>query len=334
VANDARSYCGESFVLTSDPSGPPNEPLICVMGPTAAGKSSVAMALVERFPMEIVSVDSALVYRGMDIGTAKPQRSEQQNVRHHLIDLIDPAQTYSAARFCQDANRAIDDIRARKRVPLLVGGTMLYFKALREGLDALPPADPQLRARLHEEGVTLGWTALHDRLRGIDPAMAARVSPHDTQRIGRALEVWYQTGRAMSTFWVARPTLGNRHFVHIALEPSARADLHARIEMRFDRMLESGFIDEVRALRARGDLHMGLPSMRCVGYRQVWQYLDGQVDTQAMRNQAIAATRQLAKRQLTWLRALPDRHVVDAYAHDAHARATEIVATELARRLD
>ena len=314
--------------LSSDSQRPVHDVLVCITGPTAAGKSAVAMALAERFPIEIVSVDSAQVYRGMDIGTAKPPPMERARVRHHLIDIIDPCDAYSAARFCQDANQAIDDIFARHRMPLLVGGTMLYFKALREGLNALPVADVKIRAQLREEGASLGWPALHERLRGVDPAMANRLSPNDAQRIGRALEVWQQTGQPMSALWNAPSDGDPRRFVHIALEPTVRADLHARIETRFDEMLRMGLVDEVRHLHARGDLNPVLPSMRCVGYRQIWQYLDGQIDASLMRSSAIAATRQLAKRQLTWLRQIPDRHIVDCFGADLCERAIQIVANQ------
>ena len=307
------------------------KPIVCIMGPTASGKSDVAMALAEEFPFEIVSVDSALVYRGMDIGTAKPNRKDRARVPHHLIDLIDPAQRYSAAQFCADAHRAIADIRARGKLPLLVGGTMLYFKALREGLDALPSADAALRTEIESEARRDGWPAMHAWLATVDPATAARLAPNDSQRIGRALEVWRLSGQPISalqqraTMHIEHQAL---HFLNIALEPSDRAALHARIALRFNAMLAAGFTDEVATLRARSDLHRDLPSMRCVGYRQIWNYLDGRTDRMTMCAQAVAATRQLAKRQLTWLRALPDRHVIDTFG-DPLAKARTIVNRDL-----
>ena len=307
------------------------KPIVCIMGPTASGKSLVAMALAAEFPFEIVSVDSALVYRGMDIGSAKPSREDRARVCHHLIDLIDPSQRYSAAQFCTDALRAIADIRARGKLPLLAGGTMFYFKALRDGLAALPSADAALRSEIESEAQRDGWPAMHARLANVDPATAARLAPNDSQRIGRALEVWRLVGQPISVMQqrgTTRPAGRPLRFVNIALEPSDRAALHARIPARFDAMLAAGFIDEVRALRARGDLHPDLPSMRCVGYRQIWNYLDGRTDRATMCAQALAATRQLAKRQLTWLRALPARHVIDSLG-DTLAAARDIVSREL-----
>jgi tRNA dimethylallyltransferase len=288
-------------------------------GPTAAGKSAAALALAASgLPLEIVSVDSALVYRGMDIGTAKPSAAERAAVPHHLIDLIEPSEAYSAARFVADARAAIAAIRARGRLPLLVGGTMLYFKALIEGLDEIPAADPALRAALDAEAAERGWPALHAELARVDAATAQRLAPNDAQRIQRALEVWRATGRPLSSYFSTRraaplPPL-------IALEPTIRGWLHRRIAQRFDAMLAAGFIDEVRALRARGNLHAGLPAMRSVGYRQAWAALDAG-DLGPLREHALAATRQLAKRQLTWLRSLPQREVVACDAPDAIAAA-------------
>lgn len=304
---------------------PVTQPVWCLMGPTASGKSAAAMLVARHLPVEIISVDSALVYRGMDIGTAKPSAAEQALVPHHLIDLIDPSEQYSAARFRADSLRLIDDIRARGKMPLLVGGTMLYFKALREGLDDLPVADAVLRARIEREAEQLGWPALHARLAEIDAPTAARLAPHDSQRISRALEVWQLTGKQLSALHGQVRETSSLHFINIALEPSDRAQLHARIEQRFDDMLAHGFLDEVRRLRARGDLHPDLPSMRCVGYRQAWAFLDGQMHGAEMRGQSIAATRQLAKRQITWLRALPDRIVVDCLAADAAEQVLAIM---------
>jgi tRNA dimethylallyltransferase len=284
------------------------------------------MAIARRVPLEIVSVDSALVYRGMDIGTAKPGVEDRREVAHHLIDVVEPTEAYSAARFVHDARRAIGEIRARGRVPLLVGGTMLYAKALVDGLHDLPSADPAVRAGLDEEAGRLGWPALHARLAAIDPATAARLEPGDAQRIQRALEVFELTGRPMSEL-LARPpaAAAGERFVRVALEPSQRAALHERIARRFMQMLEAGFVDEVRRLRARGDLHPGLPSMRCVGYRQVWEHLDGRYDRETMIARGIAATRQLAKRQLTWLRSMPERITVDCLAADASEQVLRTV---------
>jgi tRNA dimethylallyltransferase len=281
-------------------------PAVLLMGPTASGKSALALALAERFPAEIVSVDSAQVYRGMDIGTAKPDVGVRQRVAHHLIDIIDPTDTYSAARFRVDALAAVAAIRARGRVPLLVGGTMLYFKALSEGLSALPPADPAFRARLDARAAAEGWPALHAELARIDPASAARVKRTDAQRIQRALEVYAAAGVPLSRLQGARATgveLGA--VVPVALLPPDRARLHAAIAERFDAMLATGLVDELRQLRVRFALRPELPSMRSVGYRQAWTYLDGAIDAATLRATGIAATRQLAKRQFTWLRALP-----------------------------
>ena len=302
---------------------------VCLVGPTACGKTALALAFARERALEIISVDSALVYRGMDIGTAKPSAAERAAVPHHLIDLIDPRDAYSAAQFAADATRLVDEIRGRGRLPLLVGGTMLYFKILSDGLDALPAADPAVRAKLQAQAFARGWPALHAELARVDPASAARLPPTDAQRIGRALEVFRISGRTLSSFHTApratqAPAL-------IALEPGSRPWLHERIAARLDAMLAQGLIDEVRGLRARGDLHAGLPSMRCVGYRQAWAALDegleGQALDAAVRERGIAATRQLAKRQLTWLRGMPQRVVI---ACD-DAAAPSQVAAALAR---
>ncbi|TCO76969.1 tRNA dimethylallyltransferase [Plasticicumulans lactativorans] len=282
----------------------PHPAVVCLMGPTACGKTDLAVELVRRGPFEIVSVDSALVYRGMDIGTAKPDAATLARAPHRLIDLLDPAERYSAGRFRADALQAIDEIIAAGRIPLLVGGTLLYFRALMHGLAALPTADAALRARLAADFAAHGAPALHARLAQVDPHAAARIHPHDVQRIGRALEVYELTGTALSEQWqTARGEVPALRWVCFALAPPARETLHARIERRFDHMLEAGFVAEVERLRARGDLHPDLPSMRAVGYRQVWEHLDGLTDRAAMRQRALAATRQFAKRQLTWLRA-------------------------------
>jgi len=290
---------------------------LCLAGPTASGKSAAALAiaaaLAPRRAVEIVSVDSALVYRGMDIGTAKPNAAERASVPHHLIDIVDPAERYSAARFVADASAAIAAIRQRGNVPLLVGGTMLYFKALFDGLDVLPEADPAVRADIDARALRAGWPALHTELAAIDPATAARLAPNDSQRIQRALEVHRVSGRPLSA-WHSPPDGLTPPL--IALEPNDRAWLHARIGERFAAMLAAGFVDEVRRLRARADLHPNLPSMRAVGYRQAWSALDGD-DLGALTASATAATRQLAKRQLTWLRSMPWRQVVACDAADA-----------------
>lgn len=288
-------------------------------GPTASGKTGLALALARELPLEIISVDSALIYRGMDIGTAKPTPAELASVPHHLIDVRDPHETYSAAQFVQDANAHIDAIRARGRLPLLVGGTMLYFKALIEGLDALPAADPAVRAMLDAQAADIGWPAMHARLAEVDPVTAQRLAPGDTQRIQRALEVWHLSGQPLSalhTRTAARREQAADHCLW-ALEPQDRAWLHQRIAQRFEQMLEAGFLDEVRRLRAWPHLHEGLPSIRCVGYRQAWEALDAGLNGDALRQhvleRGVAATRQLAKRQLTWLRGMP-RHTLEAQA--------------------
>jgi tRNA dimethylallyltransferase len=309
-------------------------PIACLLGPTASGKTAAALALAARRSVEIVSVDSALVYREMDIGTAKPTPKELAAAPHHLIDIIDPAARYSAANFRADALRLVDDILARGNEPLLVGGTMLYYKALTQGLNDLPSANPQVRAELDADAERDGWPALHARLARVDPATASRLAPNDSQRIQRALEVFMLTGEPMSAL-LAKPvhdTPTPYRFVPIALEPSQRGVLHARIEARFDAMLEAGFIDEVKRLRSRGDLHPGLPSMRSVGYRQAWEYLDGAIDYPTMRDKGVFATRQLCKRQLTWLRAMPERMVIDCCASDAAAQALEVIERVLGER--
>jgi tRNA dimethylallyltransferase len=276
-----------------------------LLGPTASGKSRLAMELAARFPLEIVSVDSAQVYIGMDIGTAKPSLAERDRVRHHLVDLIEPTQSYSAGRFRADCVRAIVEILGRGKIPLLVGGTMLYYKALAHGIDALPRADPGLRASIDARAARHGWPALHAELARVDPATAARLSPHDAQRIQRALEVWELTGRPLSELQRGAPASLPFALKAYALIPEDRAELHRRIAGRFEHMLAEGLVEEVEGLRNRYSLRPGLPSMRCVGYRQVWGYLEGEYGKAELRDKGIAATRQLAKRQLTWLRSLP-----------------------------
>ena len=276
--------------------------VILLMGPTASGKSAVASELAQRLPLEIVSVDSAQVYRGMDIGTAKPNAEIRSRVPHHLIDVIEPDEAYSAARFCADALTAIASIHARGRIALLVGGTMLYFKGLREGLSALPVADAEVRARLDARAAAEGWPALHAELARLDPATAARLKITDAQRIQRALEVYELSGRPISELQGTREVQRHHDYLAFALVPPDRAKLHRRIASRFGEMLDAGLIDEVRGLRARYTLNAAMPSMRCVGYRQVWQSLEGDGDLATLRSRGVAATRQLAKRQFTWLR--------------------------------
>ena len=290
---------------------------IALAGPTASGKTAAALAIAERHAVEIISVDSALVYRGMSIGTAKPTARELAAVPHHLIDIRDPLHAYSAAEFVQDTERLIADITARGKLPLLVGGTMLYFKALIDGLDDMPKADAAVRAKIALQAHENGWPALHAELALVDPVTAERLKPNDSQRISRALEVFKLTGQPLSYFHQLNATEKIAACTHkqadsalISLEPSARDWLHARIAQRFDAMLAAGFIDEVKALRARGDLHADLPSMRCVGYRQAWEALGGTSPIAELRDKGIFATRQLAKRQITWLRSMPQRRII------------------------
>ncbi len=287
--------------------------LLCIAGPTASGKSAAARAIAQKWPCEIINVDSATIYRGMDIGTAKPSIEERASIHHHLLDILDPIESYSAAAFRRDALACVEKIRARGRLPVLVGGTMLYFKALREGLNDLPTADPEIRKELESRAVEIGWPGMHAQLRMIDPLTAARLAPHDSQRIQRALEIWRISGKTMSEL-LSAPEQTDKPLatVTLSLEPTERSNLHQRIASRFDQMLEEGLVEEVQALRARGDLHQDLPSVRCVGYRQLWSMLEGDVTPVQAKEQAVAATRQLAKRQLTWLRSLPDRITVEA----------------------
>ncbi len=279
---------------------------IFLMGPTASGKTDLAIELCQTLPCDIISVDSALIYRGMDIGTAKPSVDELRLAPHRLIDILDPALSYSAADFCRDALREMDEIASRGRIPLLVGGTMLYFKALLEGLSPLPSADPVIRAGIEADAARLGWQALHDELVRIDPVAGARIHPNDPQRLSRALEVYRISGKTLTELTQVQGE-GLPYRVHqFAIAPTERAQLHERIEQRFDLMLARGFENEVRALRARGDLTPDLPSIRCVGYRQMWDYLAGELGYDEMRYRGIVATRQLAKRQMTWLRGWPE----------------------------
>ena len=304
---------------------------VAIMGPTASGKTAAALAIARERPVEIISVDSALVYREMDIGTAKPSAEELAAVPHHLIDIIDPLDAYSVMQFRNDTLRLVAEIAARGKLPLLVGGTMMYFKGLTDGLDDLPTADAAVRARIDAEAARIGWPGMHAKLRLLDPVTAERLAPADAQRINRALEIIELTGKPMSELLARRdkPVLPFE-LVSFALETPDRSILHQRIALRFDQMLgdsdDEGIVAEVARLRARGDLTPNLPSMRCVGYRQSWDYLDGKIDRAALRETGIIATRQLAKRQLTWLRSMPERIVVDFLGRDP--------AGEILRHLD
>ncbi|MFQ6289614.1 tRNA (adenosine(37)-N6)-dimethylallyltransferase MiaA [Yersinia enterocolitica] len=286
----------------NDIENPDRPPAIFIMGPTASGKTALSIALRQRLPVELVSVDSALIYRGMDIGTAKPSAEELALAPHRLIDIRDPAESYSAADFRKDALKEMADITAAGRIPLLVGGTMLYFKALLDGLSPLPSADPQMRQRIEQQAAELGWEALHQQLAEIDPVAAARIHPNDPQRLSRALEVFFISGKTLTELTkISGETLPYR--VHqFAIAPVSRELLHQRIELRFHQMLDAGFETEARALFDRGDLHTDMPAIRCVGYRQMWSYLSGEIDYDEMVYRGICATRQLAKRQMTWLR--------------------------------
>jgi len=298
--------------------------VLSIVGPTGVGNSNLAHWLARQCKdlgqsNEIISMDSALVYKGMNIGTAKPSKAEQDEVVHHLIDILDPSQNYSAAQFASDAKELITDIKLRGNIPLIVGGTMLYWRAWVYGFSNLPAANPVVRAQLDLEAAEIGWHAMHAKLAILDPVSAARLQVNDSQRVQRALEVYALTGRTLSELFEETPSLAGRKqepnpdWVEvISLEPSDRKILHARLQERFDQMLESQLIEEVEQLRNRGDLHTNLPAIRSVGYRQVWEYLAGDVDFETMRQKAYAATRQLSKRQMTWLRAM-DRQVFDPF---------------------
>lgn len=316
---------------------------IAIAGPTASGKSALSMSIAERYPCEIISVDSALVYRGMDIGTAKPSRTELALVPHHLIDILDPTQSYSAAQFVQDAKRLVEQINTHGKLALLVGGTMLYFKALIEGIDTMPVATPQIRAEIDEEAARLGWPAMHAQLAQVDAITAARLSPNDSQRIQRALEVFRASGQPISFYHQKNDRKQHAAGINtahnatdsiasipmISLEPEGRTWLHARIAQRFEQMLQNGLIDEVRQLKARSDLHLDLPSMRCVGYRQTWEMLDGLYSEADLKDKGIAATRQLAKRQITWQRGMQapafNKHVIAADSATATQDALNLI---------
>jgi tRNA dimethylallyltransferase len=301
---------------------------VCLTGPTACGKTELALALAERVPLEIVSMDSALVYRGLDIGTAKPSLRVRRAVPHHLIDILEPTESYSAGRFARDAAALVGEIRARGRLPLLVGGTLLYLRAFRDGLSALPRADLAVRAQLDAEAAAHGWAALHERLRLVDPEAADRIAPSDRQRIQRALEVHALTERPITELQRAGGDRKRPGVLAIALVPDSRADLAVRIERRFDAMLAAGFVAEVERLRARGDLDADMPAMRAVGYRQIWAHLEGQCTFEAARAKAIVATRQYAKRQLTWLRGDPRIERWPALAADLAERCVERLSKE------
>lgn len=320
---------------------------IAIAGPTASGKSALSLLIAQRLPCEIISVDSALIYRGMDIGTAKPSRDELRQVPHHLIDILDPTQSYSAAQFVQDATGLIAQINSRGKLALLVGGTMLYFKALIEGIDPMPTASPDIRAAIDAEAARLGWPAMHAQLAQVDPATAQRLSPNDSQRIQRAFEVFRASGLPLSSFHAKNAKNHNSALMDtaqsdadliatmplISLEPVSRVWLHERIAQRFDQMLQAGLIAEVQKLKSRSDLHLQLPSMRCVGYRQTWEMLDGQFPPSELRERGIAATRQLAKRQITWQRGMQaprfNKHIVAADSPTAAEDAWKCVESWL-----
>lgn len=313
-------------------------PAIFLMGPTAAGKTDLAIELTKVLPCELISVDSALVYRGMDIGTAKPSKALLDKYPHRLIDILDPSQSYSAADFRADALQAMAEITSRGKIPLLVGGTMLYFKALLEGLAEMPAADPEIRAQIEAQAASHGWQALHDELASIDPVSAARIHPNDPQRLVRALEVFRVSGMSMTahrqqqTEQSAQASASGRHqlpytVANLAIAPTDRKVLHDRIAVRFRQMLDEGFVEEVVALRSRGDLHSNLPSIRAVGYRQVWDHLDGRLTRDEMQERGIIATRQLAKRQFTWLRSWQDLHWLDSLACDNLPRALKYLGS-------
>lgn len=313
-------------------------PAIFLMGPTAAGKTDLAIELTKVLPCELISVDSALVYRGMDIGTAKPSKALLDTYPHRLIDILDPSQSYSAADFRTDALQAMAEITARGKIPLLVGGTMLYFKALLEGLADMPAADAEIRAQIEAQAASQGWQALHDELASIDPVSAARIHPNDPQRLVRALEVFRASGMSMTAHreqqsaQSAQASASGRHqlpytVANLAIAPTDRKVLHDRIAVRFRQMLDEGFVEEVVALRSRGDLHSNLPSIRAVGYRQVWDHLDGRLTREEMQERGIIATRQLAKRQFTWLRSWQDLHWLDSLACDNLPRALKYLGS-------
>ncbi|NLY64217.1 MAG: tRNA (adenosine(37)-N6)-dimethylallyltransferase MiaA [Alcaligenaceae bacterium] len=304
-----------------------HSPIICIAGPTAAGKSASVLAIAQRWPIEIINVDSATIYQGMDIGTAKPSKEEQAQTPQHLLDIRDPAQTYSAAEFTKDASTLIRQIQVRGRLPVLAGGTMMYYKALREGLHELPSASTEIRQELDAFAKKNGWPALHAELQKVDPLTAARLAPNDSQRVQRAMEIYKITGQPMSAL-LTLPTNspGQFHYQTISLEPANRLALHERIAMRFMQMLEKGFVEEVAQLKRRPDLHPDLPSIRCVGYRQIWGHLEGEYGLAEATEKGIAATRQLAKRQITWLRAQPERIQIDCMGNNVPDQVIDAMA--------
>lgn len=305
-----------------------NSPAVCLMGPTASGKTALAIELVQRLPMEIINVDSAQIYRDMDIGTGKPDAETLRIAPHRLISFLDPSEAYSAARFRADAVREMADIRKAGKVPLLVGGTMLYFKALRDGLSVLPPANPGVRAQIIDMATQHGWSAVHSQLAAVDPIAAERIHPNDPQRLQRALEVFMLSGRSMTELQMN--SVGetvSENLLFVSIQPAERSVLHARIERRFHQMIADGFVEEVAKLHARGDLHPGLPSVRSVGYRQVWQYLDDEISFDAMVERGIIATRQLAKRQVTWLRSWGELRDFDSEQSETLSRVLKMLET-------
>jgi tRNA dimethylallyltransferase len=302
-----------------------NDSMICIMGPTAVGKTELAMKLYDKFDCELISVDSAMIYRNMDIGSAKPTKQQLRAYPHHLIDIINPDERYSVANFCKDVNQLIESCQKRGKIPLLVGGTMMYYKALQQGLSCLPSASPALRLQLLEKAASIGWPAMHQMLARVDSTTAAKIHPNDSQRIGRALEVYHSSGKPLSFYWQQTSDEKMPRFVNISLMPQDRAKLHRLIEQRFMQMIENGFIEEVATVQKCWHLNISMPSLRCVGYRQVWQYLQDEIDHETMLLKAIAATRQLAKRQMTWLRRFPNANHFDPWQHQLEKKVFDFI---------